>query len=158
MRMWWVWLFPLIGVGLLIGSAFAWMQAKRFVETAHRVIGEVVNYSEHDSTDDDGKTTHMYTPVIRFATADGTSVEKANDISSSRREYQLGQRVKVLYNPENPEEFKLDTVAQLYFTPGILAFLGIVFTIVGAIVVMLFASPKTELVDTPPELLHEDAD
>jgi hypothetical protein len=157
MRMWWVWIFPIIGVGLLVGGGLAWLQARRFVETAQRVVGEVVEYNEHDSTDD-GNTTHMYTPVIRFAAANGKLVEKASEISSSHREYKLGQRVKVLYNPENPEEFKLDTVAQLYFTPGILAFLGIVFTIVGAIVVMLFASPKTELVDTPPELLHEDAD
>lgn len=156
MRMWWVWLFPLIGVGLLIGSAFAWAQARRFVASAQRCVGEVVEYSEHDSTDDDGHTTHMYAPIIRFTPPGGSTVEKACDISSNRREYKLGQRVRVLYDPSNPEEFKLDNVGHLYFAPGILTFLGVVFTIVGTIVVILFASPKTELVETPSELLRED--
>jgi hypothetical protein len=155
--MWWVWIFPLVGIGLLAGAVLAFRQAQRFHATAARCIGEVVEYGEHDSTDSDGHTTHMYTPIVRYVVADRT-YDQSCPVSSSRREYRLGQRVKVLYDPADPEKFSLDAPFQIYMAPGILGFIGVIFLIVGFVVVGAFASPKTELVDTPPELLHDDRD
>jgi hypothetical protein len=155
--MWWVWIFPLVGAGLLVGAAFSFRNTQRFLGTAGRCVGEVVEYSEYDSTDSDGRRTHMYTPLVRY-TVDDRTIEKPCSVSTNSRDYKLGQRVKVVYDPADPEKFSLDSPFQLYMAPGILAFIGAIFLIIGCVVVGAFAAPKTELVDTPPELLHEDRD
>ena len=156
-KLWWIWLFPLVGVGLLAGALWQVVLANRFKATAHPAIGEVVSYVEYDSTDSDGRTSHMYDPVIRFTTADERVIEQRSGMGSSPRPYNVGQRLKVLYDPAKPEEYKINSPFQIYFVAGVLGFIGIIFVIVGLVVGFALAGPHPELVDTPASELHEPA-
>jgi Protein of unknown function (DUF3592) len=49
-----------------------------------------------------------YTPVIRFETAAGASVIATANRSGSRRSYQVGQTVPVLYDPANPQKLEVN--------------------------------------------------
>jgi hypothetical protein len=52
----------------------------------------------------------FYHPVIRFVTARGQHVTfQATQGSESRPAYQIGQSVGILYNPQHPEDARLDT-------------------------------------------------
>jgi hypothetical protein len=155
--MWWLWLFPVIGVGLLIGAGYAVYRTNQFRRTASEAIGEVVDYYEYDSSDDDGGTTHMYDPVIRFTPEGGGVVERRSGLGSSSRDYKLGQRIRLLYDPQDPEKFQINSPFRLYFAAGVLAFIGIVFTLVGVIVLLVFNSPHPELVDTPAASTPSDS-
>jgi hypothetical protein len=79
----------------------------------------------------------FYHPVIRFVTAHGREVTfQATQGSENRPAQQLGQSVRILYDPENPTDARLDTwysrwgpVDNLLFgfyflLPAILGFLG----------------------------------
>lgn len=155
--MWWVWIFPLIGVGLLVGAVLAFVSAQKFKASALSTVGEVVEYAESWSSNDNGGQTRMYAPIFRYE-VDGKQFEQTSTMSSSSRDYKLGQRVKLLYSADKPEAAQLDNPVHTYMVPGILTFMGVIFCIVGFVVVSLFASPKTELVETPAELLREDTD
>jgi hypothetical protein len=155
--MWWLWLFPVIGVGLLIGAGFAVYRTNQFRRTASEAIGEVVDFYEYDSSDDDGGTTHMYDPVIRFTPEGGSAVEHRSGIASSSRDYKLGTKLRVLYDPKNPEKFQINSPFRLYFAAGILAFMGVVFTLVGVLVALAFNSPHPEIVDTPAASTQTDS-
>lgn len=155
--MWWVWIFPLIGIGLLAGAVNTFIAARQFKATALGAIGEVVEYSESYSTSDNGGRTLMYAPIFRYE-VDGQEYAHTSDMSSSRRDYKLGQRVKLLYAPGKPDAVQLDNPVHTFMVPGILTFMGVIFCIVGFICVAVFNGPKTELVDTPVEQLREDTD
>jgi hypothetical protein len=157
-KLWWIWLFPLIGVGLLGGAVWQVIVANRFKATARPAIGEVVGYSEYDSTDSDGHTSHLYDPIVRFTAEPERVVEKQTGIGSSPRPYRVGQRLKLLYSPENPEDYKINSPFQIYFAAGVLGFIGAVFLGVGLIAGFALAGPRPELVDTPAaEQLQETA-
>lgn len=155
--MWWLWLFPVIGVGLLIGAGYSVYRTNEFRRTASAAIGEVVDYYEYDSSDDDGGTTRMYDPVIRFTPAGGAAVEHRSGLASSSRDYKLGLRLRLLYDPQNPAKFQINSPFRLYFAAGVLAFIGIVFVLVGTIVLLVFNGPHPEIVDTPAASTPSDS-
>jgi hypothetical protein len=152
--MWWVWIFPLIGIGLLVGAVYAFISAQQFKASALSTIGTVVDYNEHYSRNDNGSSTLMFAPVISYE-VDGREYRQTSSVSSSHREYKLGQRIKLLYPADKPEAMQIDNPMHVYMVPGILTFMGVIFCIVGFICVAVFAGPRPELVDTPPEQLLE---
>lgn len=120
-------LFLLIGAGLLVG-ALAWQQKiSRFVAQAHVADGEVVELVLR--RDSDGDT--LYAPRVRFVTARERTVEFTTDSASSPPSFHEGERVRVLYDPEQPGEAKIDSWFQLWGGVAILCFIGGIFTLVG---------------------------
>lgn len=152
--MWWLWIFPIIGIGLLIGAGYALHKAQQFKASALKGVGRVIDYKEYDSTDSDGHTTRMYEPLIRFE-LDGRTHERYSGVGSSHRPYKLGQQLKLLYPPHAPDKFQIDSPGHIYLVPGILGFIGFIFCLVGFIVVGVFNGPQTELVDTPAHELRD---
>ena len=156
-RMWGVWLIPLVGLALLATALWQVVIANRFKATARPAIGEVVSYIEYDSTDSKGYTSHLYDPVIRFSTADGSSIEQRSGMGSSPQPYAVGQRLKLLYNPAQPTDYRINSPFQIYFAAGVIGFIGLMFTIVGLVVGFIVAGPHPELVDTPAAAANTDA-
>src|SRR5262249_32963548 len=140
--LWWIWLIPALGVGLLAAAAWQWAAANRFRATAQPANGEVVGYYEYDSTDNDGVTTHYYDPEVRFMAADGTQVEQRSGMGSYPRPYTLGVQLRVIYDPANPADYRIDTPFRIYFVAGILGLIGLVFTVVGVLVAVHVSAGK----------------
>jgi hypothetical protein len=150
MRVWWVWLFPLLGLGLIGGAVWQALVASRFKAAARHAVGEVVSYYEYTSTSSRGGSTQMYDPVVRFSAGNDRVVEKRSGLASNIRPYRVGQRIKVLYAPDNPEDYRIDSPFRIYFVSGVLGFIGIVFLGVGLLAAFSLAGPQPELVGTPP--------
>ncbi len=116
-------LFSAVGV-LFAGLGFhSYRSTRAFLARAHRVPGVVVDLSWSRSRN--GGTYH---PVLRFQTLDGRTVQATSDVGSRPAPARPGQAVTVLYDPENPQEARLDTMT------GRGTLLGVIFMVIGALV------------------------
>lgn len=117
-----------LGVLLLVGGAIAFVHTKRFVSGSERATGTVIDLSSR--TDSDGTVT--YHPVVRFTTAKGRTVQFVSDSGSSPATKSEGDRVEVLYDPDDPQDAKLSGFFDLWLWPlafgalgGMLVFFGL---------------------------------
>jgi hypothetical protein len=74
----------------------------------------------------------MYSPVVRFRLPNG-ELQEVKDLGSGAPDFSAGDLVTVLYMPENPEDFRLDTFDRLWLVPIILLVFGGFWLMFGAI-------------------------
>ena len=99
----------ILGIGGLIlagGLALGW-GSLRHVLWADRADGEVVEVRREGS---------MYAPVVRFRLPGG-DIQEVKDLGAGAPDFAVGDRVTVLYMPEDPEDFSIDTFERLWFVP-----------------------------------------
>ena len=99
--------------------------AKRCTEEA---VGTVVEIKMEESLESDEYGTHTiytYYPVIEYKAGDKT-VTKQSETGSSQSEYKINEKINILYNPQNVEEFivKGDNSSN---------FMGIIFIVAGVL-------------------------
>ncbi|MDZ7627412.1 MAG: DUF3592 domain-containing protein [Parvularculaceae bacterium] len=116
-------IFSVIGWSLLAGAFFLAVQADEARREWIRVDGEIVDFT-------DGETD---APIVEYVAPNGSRSRITGKISSSPRAGQVGDRVPVLINPDDPEITRLGTPLELWFAPGLLGAIGGVFVIIGAL-------------------------
>lgn len=123
--------FSGIGVLMLLIALVVWVRLRRFVAESLRAEGTVVRLAER--RDGDGDT--VYAPVVRFTPRGRrTEVEFRDQLWSRPAGYRVGQRVEVLYHQREHKRARLASSFRLYFAPGLLIFLGLLFALIGPLV------------------------
>ena len=74
----------------------------------------------------------MYAPVVRFRLPQGETVE-VKDLGSGAPDFSTGDAVAVLYLPESPQDFRLDTFERLWLVPIIVTGFGGFWLMFGSI-------------------------
>ena len=74
----------------------------------------------------------VFGPVVHFTSQNGEAVEFVSSTGSNPPSYSRGERVEVLYQPEEPQNAKINSFFSLWGGPVILGGLGGVFFLVGA--------------------------
>jgi len=121
--------FPAIGV-LLLGIGIAvFVSGERSRSTGVLTVGNVVGMQEW--VDPEGS---MYAPIVRFTTTKGEVVEFTSKTRSRPAEYDPGDTVEVLYQPDAPNDAEIDSPFERYFAPTLLGGIGLVLAVVGAVV------------------------
>ena len=98
----------ILGIGGLIlagGLALGW-GSLRHVLYAERADGEVIEIRREGD---------MYAPVLRFRLANG-EFQEVKDLGTGAPDFAVGDRVTVLYMPDDPEDFRIDTFERLWFS------------------------------------------
>lgn len=85
-----------------------------------------------ESVDPVADETGTFYPVIEFKTDKGETITKQLDIGTNPPR-SVGQRVSVIYNPSNPQEFVTFAWTWLQFIPGLLISLGLIGVLVSII-------------------------
>ena len=111
-----------IAVGIFIFLSGQGKVKRCTIET----VGTVVGINQESSIDEDGITTYTYYPIIEYNVGD-RKITKQSENGSGASEYMLNDKVDILYNPENIEEFIIKGDKS--------NIIGIVFVVVGIIVV-----------------------
>jgi hypothetical protein len=103
-------------------TVWVWNRDRAFVERAGRATGTVVR--------------NPSSPVIRFETSKGAPVEFRSSVTSSPPRYALGQRVAVLYDPEEPRNARIDGSFEVMGRSIILAAVCAVFWTIALAIVL----------------------
>ncbi len=115
----------IFGVSLLAAGCYQGVRYDYLRRRGKRTVGIIADYvSDHD---DDGES-----PVIKFKTLErGEIYTKKIDYSSTFRFYDLGQKVTVIYDPENPKRASVDSKILHIWIPLAVMVVGAGFIIYG---------------------------
>jgi len=124
--------FSFIGICLLAGAFFIYQNTSDFISHALTADGTVIEYDKYKS---DGTT--MYSPVVRFTTAEGIAIEFRSSVGTSSPPYSIGDTVGVLYLPANPEKANINSISGLWTGAIILSILGSIFFLIGFVIIFI---------------------
>lgn len=122
-------IFAAVGLLLFVIALVSFVMTRRFVRESLRAQGTVVGFVERRG----GKGGRTYSPVVTFTTQKG-EFQFTDPVSSSPAGYSVGDRAEVLYHWQDHGRARLASPFRLYFVPGLLGLLGLIFTSVGVIV------------------------
>lgn len=129
-------IFLIVGLFFLALTAYLSFSTIQFQKTAQRTEGTVVKLHERISTKDK-KREVMYYP--EFAFLDGN--KQLHLIESSKGShppaYDIGEKVSIIYQPDEPDNAKADTFVELWLAPVIMLILGVTFTLPGLIMFLI---------------------
>jgi Protein of unknown function (DUF3592) len=125
-------------VALTIGLIL-WRHGRRFYKKWKKSEAMVVgnNYTPSDlrlfeSIDPVADETGTFYAVIEFKTDKGETITKQLEIGTNPPR-SVGQRVSVIYNPSNPQEFVTFARTWFQFIPGLLMSLGLIGLLVSIV-------------------------
>ena len=124
-------IFLVVGLVFAALGVFLIIDHKNFLKTARKANGNVIaveKYISTTSTNSRSEKRTYYRPIIDYV-ANGDSYRLTASIGNSDIKYDIGQRVPVLFSPNNPKDAKMDTPMQ-YMLGGIFTFLGLAGVIV----------------------------
>ncbi|WP_085901275.1 DUF3592 domain-containing protein [Kiloniella majae] len=103
-----------------------------FVDNAHSAQGTVIDLIQsRSSSSSSTSNSYVYRPEVIFQTATGEEVTFQSSTGSNPPAYNRGEKVSVLYNPENPQDAKIDGTLSLWLGPLILGVIGFIFSAFG---------------------------
>lgn len=116
------------GVGFLLAALalFFFIRTRIFINNSQQTQGAITQMVYSRDSESSG-----YTPVFRFRTLEGQEVEISGNLRSNPPQFQVGQTIDVLYDPDNPQKARIKKWMNLYFVPALLGFLGLVFGSIG---------------------------
>ena len=130
-------IFLLIGIGLLGGAVLSFVMTLQFIDRAVAADGVVIALEERWDSDDSAYT---YYPRVAFETEDRRKFEFTSDTGSRPASFDIGDPVRVLFDPARPEAARIDSVLQLWLLPLILGGIGTVFSAFGLLATLSVAS------------------
>ena len=127
-------IFAMIPIGLLLlaRAAYSASNTGAWLKRAVEVQGTVVEML--GARDKDGDI--LYTPVVRFSTAEGRTIQFQSSFSTKPPAYHTGESVTVVYLPGQPEGASIRGFLSLWFGSTILGSIGTIFFGIGAAMVI----------------------
>ena len=110
----------LTGILELLGAIYLYSSTSEFLTKAKAVNGKVIELVALSSINNNSMT---YSPVFQFTDQSGKTHTIQSASSSNPPSYEVGEEVKIFFNPENPNEAKLNEIFDLW---GASIILGIV--------------------------------
>lgn len=121
-------IFIVIGALMIVAFFYHTKKTKRLTSNGIEVEGivfDIVMSSSMNSADAEY-------PVIRFLTTEELWITETYDIGVLPTPFKRGQKVKVVYNPEDPKDFILKNDKATSYVPLIILVSGIFLLIWGA--------------------------
>ena len=120
-------MFGGLGALLLLIAGWLYFREQAFLNRAETVTGTVSGFETSES--DDSTT---YCPVIGFRTRGGESVQYRANVCSSPPSFDVGEKVEVVYDPENIKHVQMNGFWSKYVGVFVLAVIGLPFFLLGA--------------------------
>lgn len=133
-----VWIFGAVGIALLVGAGIATWLTLDFRRRAVPASGVIVDLAEHRSS----KGSRMYAPTYEFTDAAGQTHRVTASGSSSSPGYDIGEKVRLRYDPQHPATARLDGFMDNWFLPTLFGGMGLVFGGVAAGIVLTAAAGR----------------
>lgn len=102
---------------------------ENFTTTRGTVIG--TDFLRNVNPQDNSNSSWTIHPKVSFTTSQGEEISFTDPVGSYPADYEVGDKVEVLYNPKNPQEATIKNWKQIWFAPlwitviGLLPILGL---------------------------------
>jgi hypothetical protein len=130
-------LFMVIGIIMLGFSGYTAYSNYKFMENAISITGKVIDLDTHYSSDDDGGSTLMYSPVFEYE-YNGQTYKHYSDVSSSSPDFEINEEAEIFINPDSPGSALVNSFMERWFVVVLLGGMGIMFAGFGYMAVRLF--------------------
>lgn len=150
----------LLGIILLLYSVYSLYQINKFVSSSVKTNGSVTSINLFTIRDKSPQTNlHSYTSVkVRFTTLKGKTIEFDSDaIDMNPPQYKVGEILTVYYNPNNPNEAKVDSLTSLWFPMAASGLVGLFTFFLGIISTKFRWDKKLTRKDKLEAELHHQA-
>jgi len=129
--------FSFLILGLIGLAVCAWwaQQIAQFADRAQAVSATVIEL--HPRRGDNGVT---YAPEVEFINLDGRQQRLISNSSSYPAAYDVGEQVEVLIDPLDHSDARISGTSGLWLGVIIVGGIAAVFTLIGAIVALLFVT------------------
>ncbi len=122
----WRWIsWAILGIGglILAGGLALGLGSLRHVLHGERADGEVIEILREGD---------MYAPVVRFRLPGG-GMQEVTDLASGAPDFAAGDKVTILYMPQDPRDFRIDTFDRLWFSAIFVTVFGAFWLLFGAV-------------------------
>jgi hypothetical protein len=133
-------LFLLVGTAALTVSVVVSVNRVNFIIDSVKTEGEVVEMVARQSSNTSRSSSVSYAPCILFTDIHGRQIEFVSSISGSRGFYEIGEKVDVIYDPELPEEARLNGFFTVWGVATVTGLGGAAFFSIGF--VLLFSGMR----------------
>ena len=106
-----------------------------FAQADGTIVGNSYSISRTASGDEGG----AYYPIVEFEIADGGKIRFTDGIGSLPPDYEVGERIKILYDPKNPQTARVYSWKRIWFVPVLLTCVGLLPVFVP-LIIYLFAA------------------
>jgi len=119
--------FLILAAVCAMAAVGAYGRQSRFVKTADRLSGVVVDNVASRNSDNDG---YNYAPVVEYSGADGTPQRFTAGVSSNPPSFQAGERVDILVSKDGTKR-SIDSFAHLWLAPVAMGAFALAFGGIG---------------------------
>ena len=118
----------ILGVIFLGVAAILYNMGNSFRSKAEQTTGTVTGFSVSVDSEDNSES---YCPQVRYRTKSGQDVTYFSNFCSSPPAYDVGEKVELYYDPQDPERVQLKGFWTQYLVITIFACIGLPFAAVG---------------------------
>jgi hypothetical protein len=123
-------IFLIAGLYILFGGLVSWYRTRNFLARCVKTKGVVVSHHYLTNSDEGKKTTTSF-PLYRFNhPITGTEYTVRSNVSGRLEE---GQEIRILFDPQDPENAKIDNLYHTWMIPIVVTFLGVIFSFLGVL-------------------------
>lgn len=119
-------LFSLIGIGLLLYGIFNLYKVWRQLADSATADGTVIAFGTQA-----GKGGYIYCPQVAFSIPTGQNFKFQSNLGMQPPSYRIGEQVQVVYSKINPQQAEIDSATALWFVPGCMVLMALLFTVLG---------------------------
>jgi len=105
--------FVVIGILLILGSWWFTRDARAFTERGIKVTGTIVDFQKGTPATRLSEAADTSLPVIEFTTQTGNRIKVITTLVADKKELFSGKRVYVIYNPDNPQDVRVESLNNL---------------------------------------------
>jgi hypothetical protein len=133
--------FTLIAAGCMLAGFVLWFGTKRYIERTKNARGVVLKIKTVPF-----ESLETFAPVVRFETEDGRALSFTNPVSNYPSEFEVGEHVDVLYDPEDPHKARaVKKVSDLFLPAKMFRIAGTASMAVGFLVGLALMLTNTVL-------------
>jgi len=136
-------IFMLIGLATLPGAVYFYVKEKQFEKIAVSAPGTVIDLVQKERRGNNNRRSITYAPLVEFIDQQGNTQQYLSPDGSNPPDYRRGDKVIILYEPDNIEFAKMDNWKR-YLWVVVLSLFGFAFTSSSALMWWLAARSRKQ--------------
>jgi hypothetical protein len=116
-----------VGLVLLLAGTVVLIKNRQFLKSGRKTMAKIIQIKENWNSDGEGGKAKIYYPVLEFSAVDKKTYQFQSAMGgNNKNKYRLGQEVKIIYDPQKPNQAKISDFGSFWLMPMIMILAGII--------------------------------